>query len=314
MACEPTVRSGRVNDERKQGNQKFQFPPGSLDQVMSSLRESVSLFLKYLWSITSLVVTPSKGIVIVQIMSQLLSLLILFHCFLCSSASPFLPIIQHARKQFLPFPENLSRQQLTKQRPRMRCSPYTAFADPAEFFAAIGTFYKNSPLASAFVTCAIKGSAADFVAQSKTQRVSHGGSIGLAPMQFQLKRNLAFLLYGGIYQGLGFEFFYNILFPKLFGDSIAKKVFASMFVLTPCVTLPLAYLFKAMVLQDSLQNALNQYKSDVMEKGLLSKYWLMWIPLQTLSFAVVPQHFRISFIAAFSFFWMILFSIISSRN
>ena len=187
----------------------------------------------------------------------------------------------------------------------------TAFVDPSEFLSAIGACYKDAPLASAFLTCAIKGAAADWVAQSNTKNKSRCIQ---TPVTFQLKRNLAFLLYGGLYQGLGFELIYNVWFQQWFGDSVAMKVFASLFILTPCVTLPLSYLFQALFSQDSFHNAMQQYKRDVTEKALLTKCWLVWIPLEVLCFSVVPPHYRISFMAVFSFFWMILFSSISSRN
>ena len=33
----------------------------------------------------------------------------------------------------------------------------------------------------------------------------------------------------------------------------------------------------------------------------IENYWTIWIPVQTIAFSIVPQHLRISFIAAVSF-------------
>jgi len=204
-------------------------------------------------------------------------------------------------------------------------SPTAAFVDPSTLASAIGAFYENERFASAFLTCAIKGAAADYLAQSssnkkKQQEIERqkllyrrGGAHVLAPTM-DYKRNLAFLLYSGIYQGMGLEFIYNTLFPKWFGDSVVLKVIASMFVLSPLVTLPVAYLVKAAVFGHAPKLAMVHYLQDVWHKGLLTKYWCIWVPMQTLAFALIPERLRISFIAMISFLWMILFSAISSNK
>ena len=206
-------------------------------------------------------------------------------------------------------------------------SPPAAFVDPSTLASAIGTFYQNERFASAFLTCAIKGAAADFLAQSSSKKkeqqkrlrqrqssLFRRGGAHILESSMDYKRNLAFLLYGGIYQGMGLEFVYNTLFPKWFGDSVVLKVLVSMFILSPLVTLPVAYLVKAAVFGHAPKSALAQYGNDVYNKGLLTKYWSIWLPMQTLAFALIPTHLRITFIAMVSFLWMILFSAISSKN
>jgi hypothetical protein len=125
---------------------------------------------------------------------------------------------------------------------------------------------------------------------------------------------MAFLLYSGIYQGMGLELIYNTVIPKLFGSSILKNVLFSMFVVSPFLTLPMSYLFQALVFSRSPMAALHQYWMDVRHQQLLKIYWTIWIPVQTIAFSIVPQHLRISFIAAVSFLWMILFSSIQSSK
>lgn len=78
---------------------------------------------------------------------------------------------------------------------------------------AVDAFYKTMPLASAFLTCGFKASMADMVAQRRASKQQQAaawndeaeadalvlGEIDETP--FERRRNLAFLLYGGLYQG-----------------------------------------------------------------------------------------------------------------
>lgn len=49
------------------------------------------------------------------------------------------------------------------------------------------------------------------------------------------------------------------------------------------------------------------------ENGLLTKYFLLWGPVQCITFSIVPEHLRVSFIAVVSFFWLIILSSVSAR-
>ncbi|KAL7545047.1 hypothetical protein ACHAWF_008413, partial [Thalassiosira exigua] len=95
-------------------------------------------------------------------------------------------------------------------------------------FSAIDTFYKTMPLTSAFMTCSMKASFADWVAQKKAaaevsqsqvDAYAEKDSIILGEMEtpFEKRRNFAFFLYGGLYQGMAQEVrlnkiqFYSVL-------------------------------------------------------------------------------------------------------
>jgi hypothetical protein len=221
----------------------------------------------------------------------------------------------------------------------------TAFIEPVvTAMSTIGAFYQNQPYAAAFVTSAVKGVAADLVVaqrsasssrrrqqqqqqQQQLQQQMHqeqeplttrGDSTLLQQedsSSLAMKRNMVTLIYSGIYQGMAMEFVYNTLFPKLFGASILLKVFVSMFVVSPFLGFPLAYLVKAGVFRHhSAMGAMQQYWHDVRHEGLLKTYWMVWIPLQTVAFALVPQHFRTTFITGVSFCWMIIFSSMSAKE
>lgn len=197
----------------------------------------------------------------------------------------------------------------------------------------IDTFYQTAPYAAAFITCGIKASAADFVAQKKfpvlskkdknkenenkdANEVSTTKTLNRNPFNFQ--RNSAFIVYGAMYQGCAQEYIFNHIFPVLFGTgtsllTVLSKVVFDMMVLTPFLCLPLAYLVKAVIFKYSLKEGLQRYKYDIFSHGLLKKYWSLWFPVQCLTFSVVPEHWRITWIACVSFFWLIILSSISTR-
>lgn len=204
-------------------------------------------------------------------------------------------------------------------------------ADPAtlksSFIGSVDTFYKSMPLASAFLTCGVKAGLADLVAQKRAvaKEVATDddtdalilGEIEHTPLEF--RRNLAFILYGGLYQGMAQEIIFNDVFPIIFGDgtdfqTVLTKVLADSLCVTPFICLPVAYVVKSVIFNYSLKEAFNRYRDDVVNNGLLVKYWSLWGPVQCLTFGVIPQHFRIVWIAFVSFFWLIIFSSITAKG
>ena len=196
----------------------------------------------------------------------------------------------------------------------------------------IDEFYKTMPLTSAFFTCGIKASAADIVAQQRgaIQLVDEEGynddetqstffTLTNPIDDIETKRNIAFLLYGGLYQGIAQQIIFNSIFPRMFGQgtdllTVMSKVSFDMLVISPLICLPVAYVVKSFVFQHSLNEAMLNYKDDVMHNSLLFRYWSIWGPVQCITFGVVPQHLRIVFIAVVSFFWLVIFSTISNDS
>jgi protein Mpv17 len=180
--------------------------------------------------------------------------------------------------------------------------------------AALDAFYQTEPYTAAFLTCSIKASAADLVAQQ------HPVETDKEEQDFDGKRNIGLMLYGGLYQGMCEQFIYSEMYPSLFGDStsiftILQQVFLDMAVLAPFVCLPLSYATKGLVKDGSvgLAEGLERYLNHVQEKGLLLRFWSIWVPVQCVTFSIIPMHLRIPFIAFISFFWMMLLSHISSQ-
>ena len=66
---------------------------------------------------------------------------------------------------------------------------------------------------------------------------------------FEKRRNLAFFLYGGLYQGMAQEVIFNEVFPLIFGQgtdplTVASKVLCDSLFITPFLCLPVAYIVK----------------------------------------------------------------------
>jgi hypothetical protein len=197
---------------------------------------------------------------------------------------------------------------------------------------AVEEFYTESPVQAAFLTCALKASAADAVAQlrqltvtdteSNSKGVDNRGLHHDLPfLNIQIPRNLAFLLYGGMYQGVAQHFIYNVLFPDWFGHgtdvlTVACKVLTDITFLGPCISLPISFAIKAAVYGSSnpFADGLKKYEQNVVEKDLLFKYWMLWAPVNTITFSVIPEHLRILFMASISFFWLICLSSISNKT
>lgn len=199
--------------------------------------------------------------------------------------------------------------------------------------AAVNEFFQAEPFLAAFLACSFKASAADFLAQSESL-ASSASKQGIKIMpsnqtKDQLKdgmdysRNLAFLLYGGLYQGVFLQFLYTIVYPDLFGLSslrIPLSIFTDIFLFGPFVTLPVAYVIRGLVedtnkddtLIQSMHMALQKYENHIASQDLLQKYWMVWAPAQTINNCCVPEHLRVLFVAFVSFFWVYLLSALSS--
>ena len=213
---------------------------------------------------------------------------------------------------------------------------------PGNIGTAISTFYQANPYKGAFLTCSIKGCSADLVAQFISSKREHneeedrrvkqlednpflalmrrarGGE--LCSSQFERKhkfnidwsRALVFILYGGFYQGMVQEFNYNHILPILGTGTdlltVARKVVVDMGFISPFLTIPTAYVIKGFLVGKSFTQSLVNYVDDVLNKGLILKNWMIFVPVQCITFSIIPQHFRVSFVAFISFFWMILLS------
>jgi len=201
----------------------------------------------------------------------------------------------------------------TLVRPPSSSSSSSSSSSLAVTLDDVNFFYETFPVQASVLTCSVKASVADGIAQVKASNAK-GNEIDL-----EFRRNVAYIIYGGIFIGLMCQLEYNIFFPWLFGTEqslqlVAEKVLFDTFVSAPTLWLPPAYIIKALVFDYPVRESMEQYIDDIRNKGLLIKYWMIWVPAQTISFSVVPDHLRVAFMASISFFWFILLSSISSSS
>jgi Mpv17 / PMP22 family len=226
-------------------------------------------------------------------------------------------------------------------------------------FSALDSFWQSSPYTAAALICGVKASAADMVAQKRDLRKREEkerkaavaaaaaaeslqasaatstaaaaaiynpdlSSVSSITQQVQKKkadwkRNVAFVVYGSLYQGVTQEYVYNHLYPVWFGSAtsipvVATKVLFDLLIQTTLVTLPIAYLTKSIIYRYSFTEAIRRYVDDIKNHGLLKKYYLLWGPVQCVTFGIIPEHYRVTFIAFVSFFWLIILSTIASKT
>lgn len=133
-----------------------------------------------------------------------------------------------------------------------------------------------------------------------------------------LLHKFSYKRFPALYQGITQEYIFNHLYPIWFGfgtdmKTVLTKVAFTLIVTTTTLTLPSLYVSKAIINQYSLKQAAQNYVSDLKD-GLLTKFWLLWGPMLTITFSVIPEHFRVTFIAVISFFWLIVLSRISGDS
>ena len=196
---------------------------------------------------------------------------------------------------------------------------------------AVDQFFVSSPYTAAALVCGVKASAADAVAQFQEWKTSLGNkktdddddeeeveAEDTVSLEADLKRNAAFVAYGALYQGLTQEFIFNHLYPVWFGagtqwTAVLSKVAFSLLVQGTLLTLPSLYLIKGIIERTGIKDALGKYVNDVKNQKLLQKFYYLWGPVLTMTFSVVPEQWRVTFIAVVSFFWLIILSKISNN-
>ncbi|KAL7535531.1 hypothetical protein ACHAWF_005191 [Thalassiosira exigua] len=175
--------------------------------------------------------------------------------------------------------------------------------------ASVAAFYRANPLLAGFLTASTKACVADTLAQKRD----------VCTEKFDVRRNLAMVLYSGLVLGMSVEVMYNRIFPLLFGSStgivrVMQMTLFDGFVNAPLLWLPPAYLAQALLYGYPKRQAIRKYATDVRENGLLMKYWSLWLPMSTINFLWVPKHFRVAFVACVSFFWMIILSLVANKG
>ena len=185
--------------------------------------------------------------------------------------------------------------------------------DCAVAAAQLNHFLCTPPLDAATVIGGVKGIIADGLVQIHE---NHSLSKYTCQRKFRFcfRRNTLCVIYNAFFPGFIAEFVYNKVFPILFGmnPSLELNLFKALFdnfIFAPLCWLPPAHMINSLILQKtSVKTGLQNHLADVQDKGLLKKYWLLWIPVQVINFTLIPAHLVVSFMASISFVWTILLS------
>ena len=163
-------------------------------------------------------------------------------------------------------------------------------------------------------------------ADQQKAEIEDAGKSATAIQGIDFQRNLGFLMYGGLYTGVAQHYLYNYVYPMLLGVDesptlVLEKVLVDNLIAAPFLCLPVAYAFKAAFTAESgnlsfetMKDGLKKYIQDVTDQGLLFKYWSIWLPVQFLTFGVIPEQYRVPFVAMVSFFWMAILSTLSNAD
>jgi hypothetical protein len=176
--------------------------------------------------------------------------------------------------------------------------------------SAYGSIAKTSPFLTGFITTGLKTTAADAFAQKIVEKRE----------EIDWRRNAMFTTFGFFYLG-GFQYYlYNIKFAQWCGTitrmsghlgSAPFKTFLDQFIHHPLLYFPTFYALKAAVEQrpllDGKDSALERYKAEIFQS--CKALWCVWVPAQIINFTFVPRHLRIPFVAATSFGWTIILSV-----
>ncbi len=165
----------------------------------------------------------------------------------------------------------------------------------------INTFFVEYPYIAAFIVCAFKASSADFLVQRTSLKRQEKDAKG-DNVIFEWRRNIAFLFYGGAYQGCIQEYIFNHIYPFVFGTgtdpaTVGKIVIVDIFVVNPMLNIPVAYIIKGIIYNDTILHSIKSYWHDVAKNGLLNKNWMSeYYMMLLLPFLVCALYLTFNFI------------------
>eukprot|EP00887_Chlorella_sp_A99_P004985 scaffold4.g4985.t1 len=214
-------------------------------------------------------------------------------------------------------------------------------------FASVATWYnrtaEKAPFTVGVMTTGLKTSAADLFAQKVIERREH----------VDWKRQVIFTTFGFAYLGAFQYYLYNNLFSRMCAHLTARfghwgtapiKTF-----LDQCIHHPFVYFPCFMSMKTVMEGkpisvaAVTKYRTEIWDsvKALWSgEGWLrtepsrgrtiptppfdpaaapcappspVWIPAQIVNFGVVPRHLRIPYVAAVSFGWTVIYSVMQGK-
>jgi hypothetical protein len=79
----------------------------------------------------------------------------------------------------------------------------------------------------------------------------------------------------------------------------------------PFIYFPVFYSMKAFVEGKPMTTAWDKYRTEIRDS--CQALWKIWVPAQAINFAFVPRHMRIPFVAAVSFGWTVVLSVMQGK-
>lgn len=171
---------------------------------------------------------------------------------------------------------------------------------------------KHPILFASFFAC-IKNSVADYTIQ-KTQD-SHKNK------DFNIKRTIAFSLFGLIHVGAGQYIILNKIIPRIIPslnkkptpplNALLKAVTLDQFVHVPLIYFPLFYTFKELG-ESTISNPpsrltiMKNYKENFKNDMLISAS--IFMPIQLLNYKYIPTHLRVPLLSSCGFLYVMLLS------
>lgn len=181
-------------------------------------------------------------------------------------------------------------------------------------FTGAATWFNSSAKAHPFLTgvvsTGLKTSAADIFAQKVVENRK----------DIDWTRHAVFCLFGFGYLGAFQYYLYNIKFTqwcgpltKKFGHKMTSpiKVLIDQGLHHPFVYFPVFFSMKAVVSGKPLSTAVEKYRTEIWDS--VKAMWGVWVPAQIINFAFVPRHLRLPYVAAVSFGWTIILSVMQNK-
>ena len=158
-------------------------------------------------------------------------------------------------------------------------------------------------------TATFKGFSSDVIAQTAIER---------RPLaQLDVARTTGISTYNALFHGLLNVWKYGVLYPGLFGDAttfttVLSKLAADFFVAAPLIYFPSYFIVKGAFKSKSPFASIREYAAK--GQDLLLRYYLIFIPTETVMWIVIPPHLRVPFLLAVSLIWQVLLSTLSNRE
>lgn len=181
-------------------------------------------------------------------------------------------------------------------------------------FASVATWYnrtaEKAPFTVGVMTTGLKTSAADLFAQKVIERREH----------VDWKRQVIFTTFGFAYLGAFQYYLYNNLFSRMCAHLTARfghwgtapiKTFLDQCIHHPFVYFPCFMSMKTVMEGKPISVAVTKYRTEIWDS--VKALWSVWIPAQIVNFGVVPRHLRIPYVAAVSFGWTVIYSVMQGK-